>query len=97
MTAERVEAYQLRQKKQHDSSAIDHSFKDGDSVFVKICQPGVKWLPGGIVKKTGPVSFAVRLGDGQQRRCHQDQISVEDTFEPTIETEVLPVSTNNSI
>jgi len=44
MTAERVEANQLRQKKQHDASVIDCSFKEGDSVFVKNYQPGVKWV-----------------------------------------------------
>ena len=66
-----------------------------DSVFVKNYHQGVKWLPGVIDKKTEPVSFVVRLEDGQQRRCHQDQIkmrTVEVGFEPTSETEVPPAS-----
>ena len=33
-------------------------------MFVKNYQPGVKWLPGVIVKKTGPVSFVDGLEDG---------------------------------
>ena len=96
MTAERVEAKQLTQKKQHDAHAVDRSFVEGDTVFVKNYRPGVKWLPGVIVKKTGPVSFLVRLGDGHEKRCHQDQIrkrTVDVSLEPIIETEVPPSST----
>ena len=95
MTADRVEAKQLKQKQQHDASAVDRSFKEGDRVFVKNFQSGEKWLPGVIVKKRGPVSFRVRLSDGQERRCHQDQIrsrTVNVTLEPTIETETPPAS-----
>ena len=52
--------------------------------------PGVKWLPGVILKKTEPVSFIVRMEDGHERRCHQDQVrsrSVNLTIEQPVETE----------
>ena len=53
MTAARVEAKQLKQKQQHDASAVDHSFKEGDRVFVKTSSLGkmFTWV------KRGPVSF----------------------------------------
>ena len=31
-------------------------------------------MPGSIAKKTGPVSYSVKLSDGRERRCHQDQV-----------------------
>ena len=46
-----------------------------ENVFVRNYQPGgEKWLPGVIQKETGPVSFRVKLSDGQHRPCHQDQV-----------------------
>jgi len=43
-------------------------------VYVKNQGEGVNWLPGVIIKCTGPVSFHVKLNDGRERRCHQDQL-----------------------
>jgi len=31
-------------------------------------------LPGVICRRTGPVSFVVKLVDGHERHCHQDQL-----------------------
>ena len=47
MTADRVEATQLEQKQQHDASAVDRRFKEGDNVFAKISnlgKNGYLWL-----------------------------------------------------
>ena len=74
ITAERVEANQWKQKKQHDTKANDRCFKEGDTVFIRNFQSGDKWLPGVICQRTGPVSFVVKLVDGRERRCHQDQL-----------------------
>ena len=90
MTAERIEANQWKQKKQHDVRANDRCFQEGDTVFVKNFQSGDKWLPGVISKRTGPVSFVVQLSDGCERRCHQDQLqkrTVEVTVDSPVETE----------
>ena len=90
MTAERIEANQWKQKKQHDVRANDRCFQEGDTVFVKNFQSGDKWLPGVISKRTGPVSFVVQLSDGRERRCHQDQLqkrTVEVTVDSPVETE----------
>ena len=48
---------------------------------------GQKWLPGKIVKQTGPVSFLVKLEGGQMWRRHINQIRkrfVDKSSNPTI-------------
>ena len=71
-TAVHVEEKQLQQKVVHDKKA---KAMVGDQVFVKNFSGNRRWLPGEIMKKTGPVSFHVRLEDGRVRR-HQDQIRI---------------------
>ena len=88
MTAERIEANQWKQKKQHDVRANDRCFQEEDTVFVKNFQSGDKWLPGVISKRTGPVSFVVQLSDGRERRCHQDQLQKR-TVEVTVDKQKL--------
>ena len=73
-TAERVEDRQLRQKKQHDAKAVDRKLGVGERVFVRNYALGDKWLPGVILRQTGPVSYLVALPNGQERRVHQDQV-----------------------
>ena len=89
-TADRVEHKQQKQKEQHDAKARNRCFAVGDDVFVLNYQTGERWLPGVICTKTGPVSFIVKLTDGRERRCHQDQIrkrtlSMDTSPEPEIE------------
>lgn len=43
-------------------------------MFVRNHREGVKWLPGWIEERSGPVSFRVKLTDGKVVRCHQDQV-----------------------
>ena len=91
-TAEKVERKQLKQKEQHDSKSRERELKVGDTVFVRNYHPGDKWLPGVIQKKTGPVSFVVKLTDGRVRRCHQDQVhrrSVEVPQDSSVDSEIL--------
>lgn len=97
-TAERVESQQVRQKHHNDLRARGRSPSVGDSVFISNYHNGPKWFPGVIEKKTGPVSYSVRLQDGRIRRGHQDQIrrrsvevtsdrdSCEDVSVPQIES-----------
>lgn len=73
-TAERVEHQQHKQKLQHDARSKDRRLVVGEKVFVRNYHHGKRWLPGEIERITGPVSFLVKLNDGRQRRCHQDQI-----------------------
>ena len=73
-TAARVERKQEVQKATHDARAKPRSLDVGETVFVKNHGEGEKWLPGVITKCTGPVSFHVKLNDGRERCCHQDQL-----------------------
>ena len=81
---------QLKQKKQHDSKSRKREFVLGDEVFFRNYHNGERWLPRVVKKKTGPVSYHVKLTDGH-RRCHQDQIrfrSVDIQERVTLEPEV---------
>ena len=81
----------MEQKRRHDRKARPRSFRMGDPVFVKNFGAGLRWLPGEIIKRAGPVSFRVRLEDGRLRRYHQDQLrqrEVEDDSPDTSDTGV---------
>ena len=80
--AQRVEEKQRRQQADHDRHCRVRSFSEGEKVFVKNNRPGEKWLPGQIVKSSGPVSFRVRLQNGKMIRCHQDQLRNRGTEDP---------------
>lgn len=102
-TAERVESNQNKQKVKHDAGSKSRTFQTGDSVFAKNFGVGCRWLPGKIVKKTGPVSFHVHLEDGRQRRCHQDhlRLRVVDDGTPEMSEVVVddsfPITTDETV
>ena len=74
--AERVERKQQEQKTTHDTHAAERNFQELESVFVKYYGQGGgwKWVPGKIIKRTGPLSFKVLLHNGDVCRRHQDQL-----------------------
>ena len=41
-----------------------------------------RWLPGAIVKVTGPASYHVKLNDGRLIQRHVDSIRLRDTNDP---------------
>ena len=97
--AERVENEQFRQKVRHDATAKSRTFHIEDSVFVKNHSGiGQRWLPGKVVKKTGPVSYVVELQDGRQKRCHLDQLRSRETdddmqdMSETVMDDSIPIS-----
>ena len=45
-------------------------------MYVRNFGRGEKWIPGEIVKSTGPVSYKVKTNDGLLVRRHADQIKV---------------------
>ena len=89
-TAERVERKQSQQKAKHDATAKPRKFHIGDPVYLKDHTGSRRWLAGKIVKETGPVSFHVQLQDGQQKRCHQDQLRVR-----VVESDITVTSDNS--
>ena len=70
----RVEKQQHRQKEVHDNHAQSRSFEVNELVFARNFRPGTPWLSGQVVKVSGPVSFEVKLTDGQIVRRHQDHL-----------------------
>ena len=64
----------MKQKQKHDAHAHERLLREGDPVLVRNYLQGDKWLAGTIAKKTGPVSYAVTMSNGRDRRCHQDQV-----------------------
>ena len=73
-TAERVDHKQSKQRQKHDLHSRERNFEAGDPVFVRNYHHGDKWIPGEVLRRTGPVSVCVQLHDGRSRRCHHDQI-----------------------
>ena len=73
-TADRVEQKQMDQKSKHDGHARDRRLNVDDLVFVRNYHSIDRWLPGVVTKKTGPVTYKVTLTNGQEKRCHLDQL-----------------------
>ena len=69
-----VQRNQQRQKFNHDNHSSQRSIKKGDLVYTRNYSAGQMWLPGKIVKQTGPVSFLVKLEEGRVWRRHINQI-----------------------
>ena len=69
-----VQKNQQRQKFNHDNHSSQRSIKEGDLVYTRNYSAGQMWLPGKIVKQTGPVSFLVKLEGGRVWRRHINQI-----------------------
>nr|XP_023691255.1 uncharacterized protein K02A2.6-like [Paramormyrops kingsleyae] len=80
----RVERKQDTQKELHDKQVRGRSFQVGDMVITRNFSYGSKWIPGFIVKVTGPVSYKVMLGDGNVVRRHVDQILVRSVEEDSV-------------
>ena len=66
---------QLKQKVVHDRGVKERDFQAEDEVFVRNFRSGKPWLPAVVIRKTGPVSYLVRLVASQMIwRRHQDHI-----------------------
>ena len=76
----RVEQKQQQQKQNHDGHAVSHQFQVEEEVYVKDFRPGHTWLQGKIVKCSGPVSYRIKLNNGQLVRRHQDHLRKRSTL-----------------
>ena len=84
----RVEAQLQRQKESHDQHSRTHKFSVNDQVYAHNFRSGQAWLPGSILKASGPVSLVVRLSDGREWTRHQDHIRKR--LDTSTETECVP-------
>ena len=73
--SQRVEKHQSRQAEQHDNAKPLRSFKVDDPVYVKdFSTPNNAWIPGKVVKVTGPLSYHVEVQPGKVVRRHVDAV-----------------------
>ena len=73
----RLDRSQRVQKQTYDSTAPLRSFRVGDTVYAEIFTgSSPKWLPGTIVKVTGPLSYHVELESGHTVHRHVGSIRV---------------------
>ena len=71
----KVERQQERQKSCHDRSPVLRAFSVTDTVFVKnFSSVPPRWLPGKVLRVTGPLSYEVELLDGRIVRRHVDAV-----------------------
>ena len=69
-----MKTQQSCQKEAHYNHARKRDFKTGEQASVCNFRPGQCWLPGCVIRSFGPVSFQVKLSNGQVVKCHQDHI-----------------------
>ena len=74
------------QKSQHDLHARERVMEVGNTVMVHNLRPCEAWVPGVIVKRLGPVSYLVDVGEGRTWKRHIDHLKLRD----------LPVPVNSS-
>ena len=72
--ADRVRNKQSQQKAAHDYHAKEREILEGQAVYAKDFRYKKAWLPGTVLKKTGPVSARVQLDNGTVIRRHQDHV-----------------------
>ncbi|KAK9529796.1 hypothetical protein VZT92_013867 [Zoarces viviparus] len=84
---ETVRKKQYQQKEHHDRTAADRFFNADDAVYLRSTVTGShKWIPGLIVRQTGPVSYEVRERDSDTvHRRHGDQLRPRAIAEPDID------------
>ena len=56
-----VEKRQENRKKYHDLRVKARRFEIGNKVFVLNFASGPKWIPGEVIRITGPVSYVIQL------------------------------------
>ena len=67
------------------------------TVLVRNFAPGPTWLPGELLKRTGPVSFTAQLSDDRVVRRHQDHILSRTCNRPISELVASPTRMEHRI
>ena len=96
----RVHDKQEKQKWYHAKHPRKPNLDTNSPVMARNYARGSKWLPGIVERRTGPVSFKVRLQNGNLIKRHQDQLHMRepeglqeiDPGDGAVTTETPPVS-----
>ena len=83
-TEEKVHRQQERQKGHHTSNPRKVLLEVNSPVMARNYARGDKWLPGKVERKTGPVSFRVRLVVGNLIKRHQYQLHMRQSSLPQV-------------
>ena len=67
-----------------DKNRVESMFHIGDTVSVVNFQGRLKWLAGVLEEQLGPLTFRVRLDDGQLWKRHIDHIRENIPTEPVV-------------
>ena len=67
-----VERKQGQQKAKHDQHAHERTFPVGQTVMVRNFRNGPKWVSGVVIKREGPVTYLVRVDNGNIWKRHVD-------------------------
>ena len=78
-----IDQKQAEQKQHHDLHAKQRQFSVGQPVMVRNLRPGPTWIPGIIVKQSGPLSYIVSVLDGMRWKQHVDHLRERVQLPPT--------------
>ena len=75
---ERVEVKQVDQKSHHDIHSKLRHFDPGQHVMIRDKRPTAltAWVPGVIVQQRGPLTYLVKMCDGQLWKRHTDHLNI---------------------
>ena len=91
-----VQSQQSKQAQQHDSTKPLRTFKIGDRVYVKdFSTTPITWIPGKVVKVTGPLSYQVELLSGRVVRRHVDAVRSRQVYYTRPQTQSCTESTED--
>ena len=77
-----VHQKQAEQISQHDQHTKSRNFPVGQNVMVRQFRAGPKWIPGTILKQTGPLSYIVKVHNGLEWKRHVDHLRANVNKEP---------------
>ena len=91
-----VQSQQSKQAQQHDSTKPLRTFKIGDRVYVKdFSTTPITWIPGKVVKVTGPLSYQVELLSGRVVCRHVDAVRSRQVYYTRPQTQSCADSTED--
>ena len=89
---------QTNQSMHHDRHATLRTFQVNQHVHVRNFRPaGPKWIPGVILKQTGPVSFVVQVENGLVWKRHVDHLRQSTPTQDLIPVSPLPTSSQEDV
>ena len=105
-----MQSKEAQQKFGHDNHAHPRQLENSQNVMARNFRPGPDWVPGVVEGKCGPLSYVVKVGNGQIWKRHIDHIQqcaaslgnkspeeeVSVVYPPTTDIETLEPTTGNT-